>query len=97
MKKIVILTIILMILGSWSVLCAGPNDTEAEEQLVKFEFIIWLNNSTFQDINYSDVDIIVEFYDDDYIRDVMRCYAMPYPSGNHWYEFEIEYFSLTDE
>jgi len=79
MKKITVITIILIILGSWSVLFAGPNDTEAEEQFVKSEFIIWLNNSTLKDINYSDVDIVVELYDDDYIRNVMIYYAMPFP------------------
>jgi len=35
MKKITVITIILIILGSWSVLFAGPNDTETEEQFVK--------------------------------------------------------------
>lgn len=93
MKK-VILAIVLLLFGTWALLNAGPNDTELEEEIVKAEFIAWLNNSTLIDVNYSDIDTIVEKYDDDYIREVMKCYVMPFPSGDLWYDFQCEYFPM---
>ena len=88
------MTIVLLLLGSLSVLYAGPNDTKLEEEIVKAEFTAWLKTSTLIDVNYSDIDKIVELYDDDYIRDVMKCYVMPFPSGDLWYDFECEYFPM---
>jgi hypothetical protein len=93
MKKI-ILAILFLLAGAWPILSAGPNDTELEEEIVRDEFTTWLQNSTLVDINYSEIDKIVEKYDDDYIRIVMRCYVMPFPSGDLWYDFQNEYFPM---
>jgi len=91
-----LITLTLILLVSQTVLYAGPNDTEAEEQLVKSEFTIWLNNSNLIGINNSDINQIIELYDDDYIRNVMIIYEMPWPSGDFWFDFQVEYFCLTD-
>jgi hypothetical protein len=93
MKKVYILMLILI--GTWMILSAGPGDTSAQEAEVRAELISWLDSSTFVNIDYSDVDKIVAAYNSDYIRKVMNEYVMPFPSGSDWNDFLTEYFPLA--
>ena len=96
MKKQIFIMLMIILIGSWTLLLAGPNDTEEEEQQIKIEFINFLNTSTDYDYNLGDVYNIVTYYNAEYINKVMIMYVHTIPSPDLWEQFLEEFFPMWD-